>query len=52
MRRIGCAAAVPANEQFVSRAQTLLNQVCGRRYLQVEVEKRLERLFRRSDCGV
>jgi hypothetical protein len=39
MRRISRATAVPANEQFVSRAQTLLNQVRSFRDLQVETKK-------------
>jgi hypothetical protein len=38
MRRISGAAPVPANEQFVSAAQTLLDQVCGFRELRIEME--------------
>jgi hypothetical protein len=48
MRRIGRAAAVSTNEQFVSRAQRLLDQVRSLRKLRVEIKKRLQRLSGRS----
>jgi hypothetical protein len=38
MRRIGGAASIAANEQFVSTAQTLLDQVCGFRELRIEMK--------------
>jgi hypothetical protein len=52
MRCIRRTAAIAANEQLISGAQTLLNQVCDLRYLRVKVEKRLQRLVRRSDCSL
>jgi hypothetical protein len=51
MRRIGRAATISANEQLVPRAQTFLDQVRSLRDLRIQIQKRLERLFRSNDSG-
>jgi hypothetical protein len=43
---IGRAAAIPANEQFVSATQTFFNQIGGLFYLRVKIAKRLQSLAR------
>src|SRR5207249_156363 len=50
MGRISGAAAIAADEQFVSSAQRFLDQIRSLRDLRVEIEKRLKRLVRRNDC--
>jgi hypothetical protein len=49
---MGCfsgAAVIAADEQFVSSAQNLLDQIRSLREVRVEMEKRLKRLGRRND---
>jgi len=44
---MGCvsrAAAVPAYEQFVSRRQTLIDQICCLSNLRIKIDKRLQSL--------
>jgi hypothetical protein len=45
-REMGCvsAAAVPAHQQFVSRTQTLIDQICCLSNLRINVDKRLQSL--------
>src|SRR5206468_7020737 len=47
MRRIGRASTIPAHEQFVSGAQTLLDQIGRLCELRVKIGKRLQSL----GCG-
>ena len=52
---MGCisgAAAIAADEQFVSRALRFLDQIRSFRDLRVEIEKQLKRLVRRNDCPI
>ena len=51
MGRINGAAAIAADEQFVSSAQRFLDQNRSLRDLRVEIEKRLKRLVRRNDSA-
>jgi len=47
---MGCvsrAAAVPAHQQFVSRTQTLIDQICCLSNLRIKIDKRLQSLC----CG-
>lgn len=50
MGRISGAAAIAADEQFVSSAQRFLDQIPSLCHLRVEIEKRLKRLVYRNDC--
>jgi hypothetical protein len=52
MGRVSGAAAIAADEQFVSSAQRFLDQIRSLRDLRVESEKRLTRRVRRNDCPV
>jgi hypothetical protein len=52
MRRIGRAAAIAANEQFVSSTQTLFDQIGGLLHLRIKLDKRLQRLLCRGNCAV
>jgi hypothetical protein len=52
MGRISAAAAIAADEQFVSSAQRFLDQIRSLRDLRIEIEKRLEPLVRRNDCPI
>jgi hypothetical protein len=43
MRRISRTSAIPAHQQFVSRTQTLLDQICCPTNFPFKVFQRLER---------
>lgn len=49
MRGVSRAASIPADEQFVSRAQTLLDQICRLCDFCIEIDKRLQCFFCCSD---
>src|SRR4029453_3340507 len=46
MSGVSRAASIPADEQFVSRAQTLLDQIRSLRDLRVKIDERFQRLDR------
>jgi hypothetical protein len=49
MGRVRSAPAIAANEQFVSRAQTLLDQIRGLADLRIKIAKRLQRFSGRGN---
>jgi len=44
MSGVSRAASIPADEQFVSRPQTLLDQIRSLRDLRVKIDERFQRL--------
>jgi hypothetical protein len=49
MCRVGCAATISAQEQLISSAQTLLDEVYSLCDPRIQIGKRLQRFSRRGD---